>query len=42
MRNANEIAKEIKEMGTWDMELLEELCEGRHARRMERRRRRNI
>lgn len=27
MRNANEIAKEIKEMGTWDMELLEELCE---------------
>ena len=27
MRNANEIAKEIKEMGTWDMELLKELCE---------------
>lgn len=27
MRNANEIAKEIKEMDTWNMELLEELCE---------------
>lgn len=27
MRNANEIAKEIREMDTWDMELLEELCE---------------
>lgn len=27
MRNANEIAKEIRAMGTWDMELLEELCE---------------
>lgn len=27
MRNANEIAKEIREMDTWDMDLLEELCE---------------
>lgn len=27
MRNANEIAKEIREMDTWDMELLRELCE---------------
>lgn len=27
MRNANEIAKEIRAMETWDMELLEELCE---------------
>ena len=27
MRSANEIAKEIREMDTWDMELLKELCE---------------
>lgn len=27
MRNANEIAKEIRAMEIWDMELLEELCE---------------
>ena len=27
MRNANEIAKEIRAMETWDMELLVELCE---------------
>ena len=27
MRNVNEIAKEIREMDTWDMELLRELCE---------------
>ena len=27
MRNANEIAKEIRAMDTWDMELLKELCE---------------
>ena len=27
MRTANEIAKEIRAMDTWDMELLKELCE---------------
>ena len=27
MRTANDIAKEIRAMDTWDMELLKELCE---------------